>query len=226
MATSATHHPADGAHEKPRYVQTVTESLPIMSGLILVLSACGGGGDEKAATGGPFVRTLYVQADYGQIYIYDPETQVGEWDAIRDQNDSPLFRAMDDGSASRRFVGYDSGLIDLITPSQYNWKAPMRVEVSQAPPPLDTDQWDHVVEVPLPVPSGRLYFEASGGSEPIETQLPSGTYRARLSGRGYVAGAGEIEGHESYRLQVWPAEEADPVLVKYWPGYDVMRPDG
>jgi hypothetical protein len=39
-----------------------------------------------------------------------------------------------------------------------------------------------------------------------------------------VAGAGEIEGHESYRLQLWPAEEADPALVKYWPGYDVMRP--
>ena len=66
---------------------------------------------------------------------------------------------------------------------------------------------------------------ASGGGEPIETQIPAGTYRARLSGRGYVAGAGEIEGHESYRLQVWPAEEADPVLIKYWSGYDVMRSD-
>jgi hypothetical protein len=204
----------------------VKESLPIMSGLMLVLSAFGGGGaDEKAATHRPFVRRLHVQADYGQIYIYDPESQVGEWNAIRDENDNPLFRAMDDGSESRRFVGYDSGLIDLITPSQYNWKAPMSVEVSSTPPPLDTDQWDHVVEVPLPVPSGTLCFEASGGGKPIETQIPSGMYRARLSGRGYVAGVGEIEGHESYRLQLWPAEEADPLLVKYWPGYDVMRPD-
>ena len=44
-------------------------------------------------------------------------------------------------------------------------------------------------------------------------------------GRGYVAGVGEIEGHESYRLQLWPAEETDPALIKYWSGYDVMRPD-
>jgi hypothetical protein len=77
-----------------------------------------------------------------------------------------------------------------------------------------------------PAPSGRLCFEASGGGEPIETQIPAGTYRARLSGRGYVAGVGEIEGHESYCLQLWPAEETAPVLIKYWHGYDVMRPDG
>ena len=42
----------------------------------------------------------------------------------------------------------------------------------------------------------------------------------------YVAGAGEIEGHESYRVQLWPAEEAPPKLLKYWSGFDVMRPDG
>ena len=203
------------------------ESLPIVSGLIFVLSACGGGEDEQASARAPLVRELNVQSDYGQIYIYDPEAQVDQWDTY-DEDDNPLVRAMDDGSESRRFVGYDSesGLIDVIAPSQYNWKAPIRIEVTDAPPPLDADGWDHIVEVPLRAPSGRLCFEASGGGEPIETQIPAGTYRARLSGRGYVAGAGEIEGHESYRLQLWPAEETAPALIKYWHGYDVMRPDG
>jgi hypothetical protein len=172
------------------------------------------------------VRELYVASDYGQIYIYDPETQQDEWADVYDEESSAIFRAMDDASESRRFVGYAKGMVDVLTPSQYNWQAPMRVEVSDARPRLDTDEWDHVVEVPLPVPSGTLCFEASGGSEPIETQIPAGTYRARLSGRGFVAGIGEIEGRESYRLQLWPAEEADPALIKYWSGYDVMRPDG
>ena len=198
-------------------------SLPLVGGLILVASACGGGDGERPALRGPLVRELHVEADYGQIYIYDPQTQMADETATEDDN--PLQRAMDDGYESRRFVGYDSGLIDLIAPSHYNWKAPMRVEVNDAPPPRDTDDWDHVVEVPLPVPSGTLYFEASGGGRPIETQIPPGTYRARLSGRGYAAGAGQIEGHESYRLQLWPAEETDAVLIKYWQGYDVMRPD-
>jgi hypothetical protein len=196
------HQAGDCTHAKAAYVQ----------------------GMKELRTPTSLVRELQVASDYGQIYIYDPETQVGERDT-GDEDDSPLVRAMNDGYESRRFVGYDCGLIDVITPSQYNWKAPMRVEVGDALPPLDTEGWDHVVEVSLPAPSGILCFQASGGGEPIETQIPAGTYRARLSGRGYVAGAGEIEGHESYRLQVWPAEEADPVLIKYWSGYDVMRSD-
>jgi hypothetical protein len=194
-------------------------------GLVLTLSACGGGGlDNQASARVPLVRELEVKADYGQIYIYDPQTQLADETVTEDDN--PLQRAMDDAYESRRFVGYDSGLIDLIAPSQYNEKAPMRVEVSDEPPPLDLNEWDHVVEVPLPIPSGTLHFEASGGGAPVETGIPPDLYRARLSGRGYVVGVGEIEGRESYRLQLWPAKEANPRLIKYWDGYDVMRPDG
>ena len=197
-------------------------SLPLGVGLILVASACGGGSAGRSSERPSLVREIRVEADHGQIYIYDLETQAAGTAASDDDN--PLARAMDDGLRSRRFVGYDSGLVDVLTPSQYNWKAPMRIEVSDRPPRLDADEWDHVVEVPLPIPSGTLCFEASGGSRPIRTEIPSGTYRARISGRGYVAGDGEIEGHESYRLQLWPADEAAPVLVKYWDGYDAVRP--
>ena len=169
------------------------------------------------------VRELRVESDYGQIYIYDPQTQIADEGAGEDDNQ--LGRALDDGYESRRFVGYETGLVNLITPSQYNWNVPMRIEVVDEAPPLDTADWDHVVEVPLPAPSGTLCFQASGGGTLIETQVPPALYRARLSGRGYFAGAGEIEGHESYRLQLWPAQEAEPRLIKYWHGYDVMRPD-
>jgi hypothetical protein len=147
-------------------------------------------------------------------------------DADRTEENNPLQRAADDAHDSRRFVGCDNGLIDVLAPSQYNRNAPMRIEVSNGPPPLDADAWDHIVPVPLPVPSGTLSFEASGGAAPIETQIPAGTYRARLSDRGDVAGVGEIEGQEAYRLQLWLAEESEPTLVKYWDGYDIMRPNG
>src|SRR3954468_21630269 len=108
----------------------------------------------------PLVRELQIEADYGQIYIYDPATQLPAHDATED--DDPLQRALEDGNESRRFVGYAGGLIDVLTPSQFNWKAPMRIEVSHAPPESDVESWDHVVELPLPVPSGRLVFQASG----------------------------------------------------------------
>ena len=199
-------------------------SLPAFGALVLL--ACGCAHERSGSSGHqlPLVRELHVESDYGQIYIYDAGADT--WEETDTEENNPLMRAMDDASSSRRFVGYDNGLVDVVTPSQYNWKAPMRIEVGDSPPPLDVDGWDHVVEVPLPVPSGRLAFEASGGGAPIETQVPPNTYRARLAGRGYVAGAGQIEGHESYRLQLWPAKEAPPKLIKYWAGYDVMRPDG
>src|SRR3954470_2546504 len=102
----------------------------------------------------PLVRELQIEADYGQIYIYDPATQLPAHDATED--DDPLQRALEEGNESRRFVGYAGGLIDVLTPSRFNWKAPMRIEVSHAPPESDVESWDHVVELPLPVPSGRL----------------------------------------------------------------------
>lgn len=152
--------------------------------LVLLVSGCGDEDAGSSVSRAPLVRELAVQSDYGQIYIYDYEAET--WQDADTEEGNPLMRALNDASDSRRFVGYDNGLVDLITPSQYNWKAPMR----------------------------------------IETRVPPNTYRARISGRGYVAGAGEIEGHESYRLQLWPAEEAPPKLIKYWPGFDAMRPDG
>lgn len=76
----------------------------------------------------PLVQELEIEADYGQIYIYDPATQLPDQDVT--EGDDPLQRAMEDGYESRRFVGYAGGLIDVTTPSQYNWKALMRIEVA------------------------------------------------------------------------------------------------
>jgi hypothetical protein len=168
-------------------------------------------------------RDLQVEADYGQIYIYDPQTQVVE--GMDELDDDQWQLASEDAYDSRRFVGYDKSLVSVITPSQFNWKVPLRLEVSDAPPALDAVDWDHIVEVPLPTPSGTLCFQASGGGEPIETTIPPGTYRARFSGRGYTAEVGEIEGHETYRLQLWPAEESESALLKYWDGFDLLRPN-
>jgi hypothetical protein len=165
----------------------------------------------------PVVQQLTVEADYSQIYVYDANQGV-EGAGIQTEDDNSLLRALDDAYESRRFVGYDGGLVDIITPSQWNARVPLRLEVLDGPPPLDLDDWDHVVEVPLPAPSGTLAFQASGGGRPIEATILPGIYRARVAGRGFRTET--HEGEESLRLQLWPAAAAEPKLLKYWPGYD------
>ena len=174
------------------------------------------------------VVELTVVSDYGALFVYDADDFVSRHlDQLDpDGGEDVMTRAIDEGTESRRFVGYGDGFAVILPPSQYNFEAPLRIEIGVGFPPDDRADWDHVAEVPLPLPSGRLVFEASGGGPATETAVPANTYRARISGRDFVAGIGEIEGHESWRVQLWPAPESTPTLVKYWPGYDVMAPAG
>jgi hypothetical protein len=85
-------------------------------------------------------------------------------DREQDVYGDALQDALGDGVKSRRFVGTSRGLIDLMTPGQYNFKTPMLVEVRQHEPGDDRQEWDHEVDLDLDIPSGVLLFEGSGGS--------------------------------------------------------------
>jgi hypothetical protein len=202
-----------------------------LAALLLVAAGCGAGMGKQPSEPNPeprsrwatIVRELEVVSDYGQIYIFDPARPPSAAPSTEDDNEA--LRALDDAYESRRFVGYDvDGFIDVVTPSQYNPRVPIRVEVGDAPPPLELAPWDHVVEVPLPVLSGRLMFMASGSGVSKETTVPAGTYRARISGRGFLEDFEEIEGQirESFRIQLWPAPPSKPELLKFWPGYEAL----
>jgi hypothetical protein len=159
---------------------------------------------------------LEVEINYSQIYIYAEAPWADDpagYDAV--------LEALNDARESQRFVGTARGVIDLVTPVQWNPHTPMRVEVWPSEPPSDEDNWDHVVDVDLDVPNDELYFEGSGGGEPIVCEVPTGTYRVRVSGRGYAeAGTHHVEGMDSYRLQLWPREKPmAPKLRKHWPHF-------
>ena len=187
-------------------------AVSLLSLLALLPAGCGARNERV------LVRDLRVDTDFGQLYVYDPATQE-DADLLSEER-SPLFRALDDATRSRRFVGVAGGLVDVNTPSQYAVRRPLRLEVWRRRPRLDATRWDHVVELSLPIPSGRLAFEASGGGPVHETTVPPGTYRLRFAGRGYVQTPEGLEGKETYLLQLWPAPASAPTLVKYWHGFD------
>jgi len=168
-------------------------------------------------TGQPsFTITLEIEIDYGQVYIYS----VAPW--ANDRDNDAMLRALDDARRSGRWVGLADGMIDLVVPFRKSFDAPMRVEVWPDEPSADDENWDHVVDADFDVQGGELVFEPAGGFTPIRCAepVPSGNYRARVSGRGYAE-----EDRDSYRIRLWPRAGARPAeLRKSWPGWAGLEP--
>jgi hypothetical protein len=166
-------------------------------------------------------QDLVVEADYGQIYVWSEASDYYS-DREIDENNPPEIMALNDAVESGRFVGTCSGLIDIVVPGQWNFETPMRLEIWSGEPDDDRDGWDHEVDVDFDVPEGEVSFQASGGGRNIEAGIPAGSYRVRVSGRGFTElGQAGAEGGDSYRLRVWPREQGQPpALRKRWPGWD------
>jgi hypothetical protein len=161
------------------------------------------------------VVDLEVDVSYGQVYLYSAPP----WAA--DPANDAVLRALNDARASGRFVGVADGLVDVVSPVQHHFGAPWRLETWTAEPPEDDRDWDHVVDIDIDITTGRLHFEGSGGREPISHDVPNGSYRARLSGRGYEQAVTDAaEGLDAYRVRLWPrAEDAPPELRRRWNGW-------
>jgi hypothetical protein len=156
---------------------------------------------------------LEIAIDYGQVYILDLSAE-------EDLGSDAALDSLDDAHKSGRYVGVAGRIVDFTMPVQYNFTAPMRVEIWTAEPADDSANWDHLVDVDLDLPTGKLCFEASGGGEPITCEVPAGPYRARVAGRGWDLTNPQGGGLDDYRVQLWSrAGDTKPELRKLWPGW-------
>ena len=106
--------------------------------------------------------------DYNQLYLYDAAR---EWSV----EDNPYLDALDAANEAGLTIGARSEIVDVLMPRQENFGAMMEVMLSGNEPPLRGNA-DHIVEFDLPLPSGRLVLEGSGGSGREEVTIPPGTY--------------------------------------------------
>ncbi len=161
-------------------------------------------------------RELSFVYDYGQVYLYDAMA-AGSVD---------FLAALDDSARTGLTVGVADGLVDLLLPLQWNFAAPVVLETVDSEPVLDLDDWEHMVEFSLQLPSGRLLLEGSGGSGQLDIEVPPGAYRARWSGRSFPPMGEYVPGessHDNYRLQLWAAHVDEPPReLKRWSGYDLL----
>ena len=147
-------------------------------------------------------HTFDLFADYFQFYVQDehaPGIDGNAWD----------------GEATDRMLAVASGAIGVGTVRNVN--VPVTVEILEAEPALDFENWDHITECSLSTSSGKLVVAGCTDYFPdaARIDIAPGTYRARVSGGGFDSVAKHWEtGEDRYRIQLWPESAIEPKIVK------------
>jgi hypothetical protein len=153
---------------------------------------------------GPRRYRFVLDADYHQFYIEDEAADVTA-DEVADAWTEETVAAM--LASGRGFVRFGTARPEQV---------PVEVRVEDAEPPVDLGGYDHVAEVSVEFPSGRLFVAGStdwlGGSH---IELESGSYRVRLlcSGLNTLSGDG-LSGHDAYKVLLWRADPAPATVLK------------
>jgi hypothetical protein len=149
-------------------------------------------------------HTYSIFADYHQFYLWDQDVSPN---APTDYTDIDIERRI---KAAPNVI--------VIQPER-NMDVPVTLEVLATEPDPDFDQWDHIAEASLELPSGHLEIHECTGGSIDRIDLSPGTYRVRA----YFGALNELskdglEGDDHYRLVLWPAAFAPVSVLKQFPG--------
>lgn len=190
----------------------VTRRVVLIGGVSVAMVGCEAptGGGSGSSDGPSFaltplkpVKKRYdIFADYFQFYLWDEEKGP---DVLIDYTDEDVRRRI----TAAPFVV-------AIQPVR-NMTVPVEVEVTGAPPALELDDWDHVAEASLELPSGRLEIQELAGTSIDVLPILPGTYRVRA----YFGGLNTLsydglEGDDRYRIVLWPASFAPVKVLKQY----------
>lgn len=144
-----------------------------------------------------------IFADYFQFYLQDEK-------AKGDLSDSWTKDAV------QRLLALAPSTIGVGTVR--NMTVPVAVDILDAPPALDLEPWDHVVECDIDVPSGSLVITGCTDYFPDAARIPldPGQYRARVQyGALRSLSSDGLDGDDHYRILMW--KEHQPA------GLDILK---
>ena len=93
---------------------------------------------------------------------------------------------------------------------------PVMLEIHDSEPELILEEWNHIAEASLHLPSGNLQIHECTGGPVADFKVLSGWHRVRSMHGGLDTISDGVEGNDYYKLALWPAEPADVVVVKQW----------
>lgn len=98
-----------------------------------------------------------------------------------------------------------------------NMTVPVIVEIQEEEPTETFDNWDHVVECTLNIPTGKMIIAGCTDYFPdaARIKVQAGCYRARIfyGGLDTLRGNG-LDGDDHYKIVLWPAQASDVRILK------------
>ena len=141
-------------------------------------------------------------ADYFQFYLQDEEAE------------GNLSESWTEQTVEDR-LALAPGTIGVYT--SRNMNVPVEVEVCEFEPVDNPDEWDHITECGIEIPSGRIVVAGCTDyfPEAARINVKPGTYRARIY-YGELDSLSEdgLYGDDRYRVVLWPGEDLSVRVIK------------
>lgn len=141
-------------------------------------------------------------ADYYQFYLQDESVDGNLADAWNEE-------------AVTRLLALAPGTVGVGTVR--NMDVPVSIELLDSAPPLELEQWDHVVECTILVQGSRIVVAGCTDYFPDAARIhvAPGTYRVRVGYEGLASISKDgLSGNDNYRLQLWPEVAIEPTVLK------------
>lgn len=145
---------------------------------------------------------LALFADHTQFYLQDEvaDADLGEaWSR----------------EAGERLVAVAPGIVAVGT--QYNCVVPVRVDILERQPPVDTLNYDHIVECSLSVAGSRIVVAGCTDdfADAKRIGLQPGFYRVRVNFANLDSlSADGLTSYDSYHVQLWRAPQTETLTLK------------
>ena len=147
---------------------------------------------------------LELYADYFQLYLQDEQAE-------GDLSDSWT------NEACTRMLALAPGTVGIGT--LRNVDVNVLLEIHESEPPLNQNDWDHIAECGLSVPSGKIVIAGCTDYFPDAARIPTepGHYRVRLcSGRFETITTEWEPADDLYRVQLWPDSREEMKVIKQY----------
>lgn len=145
-----------------------------------------------------------IFADYCQFYLMDDEKEP----------DYPSDITELDCSNMAKVAPY----IVAVYTAQIR-TVPVTIRINSTDPKVNLDEWDHVVECSINLPSGRLVVIGCTDYLPTALRLPIGTgvYQVRICyGNLNTLSTSELDGDDFYFIDLWLGKRQKLKVLKQW----------